>query len=390
MSRRSYTVPVVLLLLGALAAKLLLAQVQGPPVQSSWTSYEGSRGWPWPYSRSIKSNSSEFGTPGAWMRTDFSWAALVADVAVLLIALAVAGLLLRRRYRRVGRLLQFSLGEMLLLVTIAAVACGWVSLQYRQWQRERQTIASFPAGTFNTHEEYRGPEWLRRVLPVERLTIFNRAVEVSANDPWADETTIASLVRILANAPYVHELDSRATLASHFTEPGPFANIDEVCLYSDGTADDVEYAVGQIARWPQVRKLTIEVESRQSFRSRFGRRPSGKPGTLTKEDFDWIFESTPTPPQQTNLTDHVMGWLAQMPALKYLAIAKSPDVTSEGICRLAKSTSLVGISITREQQLSDITGYQQFSDESLQLLANRVKDLYIVDPDGSSRRFQSP
>lgn len=394
MSRRSYAVPVVLLLLGILAAKLLLTRVQSPPLQSSWISYESMRGWPWPYSRSVKTNSSEYGTPGVWVSTDFSWPALIADVALLLIALAVAGVLLRRRHRRLGRLLRFSLGEMLILVTITAVACSWVSLRYQQWRLERQTFASSPVSTFNTHGEYRGPEWLRRIVPGDRLTVFNRAVDVSVNNPWTDKTTIASLVRVLANAPYVHELNSRATLASHFTEPAPFVNIDEVCLYSDGTSDDVEYALRQIARWPQVRKLTIEVDTRQPFSSSFDQRASGKPGTPTKKDLDWRFGFTrrqwPLGPPQTNLTDAAMKTLAEMPELKYLAIAKSPDVTSEGICRLAKSTSLVGISITREQQLSDITGYQQFSDESLQLLANRVKDLYIVNPDGSSRRFQSP
>src|SRR5262249_13520079 len=152
------------------------------------------RGWPWPYSRSIRTNDPGSGMPGAWVTTGFSWAALVADVALLLIALAVAGLFLRRRYRRLGRLLRFSLGEMLILVTIAAIACGWVSLRYRQWWLERQTLASFRTGTFNTHEEYRGPEWLRRFVPVDRLGIFNRAVEVSVSDPWTDDTTIASLV----------------------------------------------------------------------------------------------------------------------------------------------------------------------------------------------------
>jgi hypothetical protein len=129
-----------------------------------------------------------------------------------------------------------------------------------------------------------------------------------------------------------------------------------------------------------VHKLTIEVDTRQSFRSGFGQRPSGKYGTLTKEDRDWLFGSSrPRPgPPQTNLTDHAMGWLAQMAALKYLVIADCPNVTSEGIRRLAKSTSLVSVSIPDNPQCSD---------ESLQLLASRVKDLYIIEPDGSSRRF---
>jgi hypothetical protein len=93
-----------------------------------------------------------------------------------------------------------------------------------------------------------------------------------------------------------------------------------------------------------------------------------------------FFRRTPSPPQ-TNLTDAAMRSLAEIPALKYLAIGDCPDVTSEGICSLAKSTSLVGVSISDNQQ---------FSDESLKLLAGRVKDLYIVQPDGSSRRIESP
>ena len=412
MSRRSYAVPIVLLLLGILAAKLLLTRVQGPPVQSSWISSETTRGWPWPFSRSVKARDPESGMPGAWVSTDFSWAVLVADVALLLIALTFAGLFLHRRYRRLGRLLRFSLAEMMILITVAAIACGWLSLRYRQRQLERRTFASFPVGTFNVHEEFRGPEWLRRLLPDENLTIFNRAVEVSVNCALTDETTIASLVRALANAPHIHQLDSRATLASHFTDPAPFANIDEVCLYSDGTADDVEYAIGQIARWPQVHKLTIEVDATDHF-SAFGLMIDGKSAAAPDVDrdalFKWMWKRSLTPhralagsslsPQkapdwsgqpQTNLTDHAMGWLAQMPALKYLAIANSPDVTSEGICRLAKSTTLVGISITGDYQTPDITGYQQFSDESLQLLASRVKYLYVVQSDGGSRRIQSP
>jgi hypothetical protein len=392
MPRRSYIVPVVILFLGVLAAKLLLTRVQCLPVQSSWISYEGTRGWPWTYSRSVRTNSSEFGTPGAWISTDFTWAALVADVALLLIALTVTGLLLRRRYRRVGRLLRFSLGEMLILVTIAAIACAWVSLRYRQRQLERQTFASFSAGTFGTREEYRGPEWLRRIVPGGWLTVFYRSVEVSLNDDLTDKTTIASLVRVLTNAPYVHELDARATLASHFIEPAPFANIDEVCLCSDGTADDVEYALAQIARWPQVHKLTINVDANHSI-SAFDPTEPGNSATRTDADRAAFGEalrqrSIGSQPRrlrsrmpQTKLTDAAMRSLAEMPALKYLAIANFPDVTSEGISRLAKATSLVGVSIP---------DHPQFSDESLKLLASRVKDLYIVQPDGGSRRIQSP
>lgn len=73
-----------------------------------------------------------------------------------------------------------------------------------------------------------------------------------------------------------------------------------------------------------------------------------------------------------------MGWLGQMPALKFLAIADSPDITSDGIRRLAKSQSLVSVSLP---DASDISA------ESLKLLANRVKDLYLTQPDGGSRRF---
>jgi hypothetical protein len=84
-----------------------------------------------------------------------------------------------------------------------------------------------------------------------------------------------------------------------------------------------------------------------------------------------------TPPQ-TNLTDHAMGWLGRMPALKYLAIADSPDVTSDGIRRLAKSKSLVSVSLPDRPDISD---------DSLKLLASRVEDLYLIQPDGGSRRF---
>jgi hypothetical protein len=83
---------------------------------------------------------------------------------------------------------------------------------------------------------------------------------------------------------------------------------------------------------------------------------------------------------QTNLTDHSMGWLGQLPALRYLAIADSPDVTDDGIGRLAQSKSLVSVSIADNPQ---------FSDDSLRFLASRVKDFWIVQPDGDSRRIQS-
>jgi hypothetical protein len=207
MPRRLYTVSVVLLLLGALAAKLLLTRVQSPPTYSSWINYEAARGWPWPYSRSVRTNDPGSGMPGAWTPTDFSWPSLIADVVLLSTALALVGLLLHRRYRRLGRLLRFSLGEMLVLVTMAALACGWVSTQYGQRQLERQTLAAFASGKFGAHEEYRGPDWLRRIVPSNKLTFLHRAVEVSINDAWTDKTTIASLVRVLAVAPHIHKLD---------------------------------------------------------------------------------------------------------------------------------------------------------------------------------------
>jgi hypothetical protein len=305
-------------------------------------------------------------------------------------------LLLRRRFRRLGRLLQFSIGEMLALVTIAAIACGWASLRYRQWHLEQQTFANFPDTLFDTRAEYRGPEWLRRIVPADRLTIFNRITEVTIDDSRPADESATLLIGGLPSAPYVHSLILHADLASQLTDATPFSNIDKVYFFSNGTPDVVDDGLVAIADWPNLRTLTIEVGERSYFSDRslaaLGASKTLEDLTIAEGQLFHVtnagFARLARAPRlnsltlpETKLTDAAMKSLAEMPALKYLGISGFPDVTSEGIRNLADSNSLVSVGFP---------GHPRFSDESLKLLASRVKDVYLIQSSGAPRRIQSP
>jgi hypothetical protein len=395
MSGRLYIVAIVLLL-SILAGKLLLTPVQDPPVESSWMSYERARGWPWPYSRSAKGTNPETSITTNWQPVSFSYALLLADVAALLAMLAAVSLFLRRRVRRHGRLWQFSLAEMLALFAVAAVACGWASLQYRQWQREQHVLAHLSDELCETRAEYRGPEWIRRLWPADRLLVFIRVVEVTVTDTRPIDESAASLVGALPDMPYVHSLILHASLASHLTDPAPFSDIDEVYFFSDGTTDRVDDGLVAISTWPSLRRLTIEVDDKSTFSDR-GLAALGRSATL--EDLTVAEGQLPqvtdagiaalaraprlnslTLPE-TELTDAAMKLLADAPALKYLSIMTMHKLTDAGVHYLADSKTLRGISLASLHWVSD---------DALESLARSGKEVHVGLPNGTWRHITKP
>jgi len=134
------------------------------------------RGWPWVFLKTVT-----YGWPPQTAPTDiiyFSWWRLLADVAVMSLVLIAAAALLAWHRRRRGAWLRFSLREMFALTAAVAIALSWWTFHRIQHGHEQNAAAFLSAkGCWVEFLPVTdcAPEWLQRLLPEDRLTIFQRA-----------------------------------------------------------------------------------------------------------------------------------------------------------------------------------------------------------------------
>jgi hypothetical protein len=264
-----HPVPILLfLLLILICGKLLLSSAgkgtvsaiaSGPGVSVSDSSPWIERGWPWVYERT-------------W--SPFSFGLLLADIAVLLSAMAAVGMLLIWCVKRRVQWWQFSLRALFLSVAVVAIGFAWLNYQRSQWQQEQQLAAHLklvliPLGD----EEYFGPEWLRRFLSDDQLTIFYHFTSLdTGNDLPPSE--IATVWGALSQLPHVHTLrigkvfefsdpfSSREDEApgilitpSRIADPRVLFQIEALIFSQGGATDDTLKILSSL---PRLRRLDLD------------------------------------------------------------------------------------------------------------------------------------
>jgi hypothetical protein len=132
------------------------------------------RGWPWVFLKTAGWQSQAAAREIFY----FSWWRLLADLAILSLVLAAAAAFLSSHRRRRGAWLRFSLRELLALTAVIAIALSWWTIHRIEHSREQSTVAFLSAKgcwvEFLPVAEC-APEWLQRLLPEDKLTIFQRA-----------------------------------------------------------------------------------------------------------------------------------------------------------------------------------------------------------------------
>jgi hypothetical protein len=181
---RRYLPPLLLLLpVIFICGKLLLTLVY-----SRDEPFVRERGWPWVF------QIYQEPIPGAstFAKDDsFSYFILLADALFLATAVTIIGLLLIWRRKRTGRLFRFSLRELLLLMAIAAIPCGWWAYHLRQ-QRLELAIASRWEDTLTLYSAgSSAPGWLRRLTGHDWESVFDHARTVSVDITLPPHATAA-------------------------------------------------------------------------------------------------------------------------------------------------------------------------------------------------------
>jgi hypothetical protein len=268
MSRlRRYLVPTLLLLpVVLLAAKLLVTPVsamidtQGTKIQSfllsgpfSNTKLSGhERGWPWIFSQKFDGTSA---IPGLY-DVYFSWPVLLGDIAILLGALVLMGMLFVWIWRRCGCRPQISLRG--LLITTALIGCmlGWWMAFYGRWKRESQILETLAAHRILCGDHQRAcPEWLRRLISEDAPEIFTypRSLVVRVEAP-ADY--MAQLESALPNLPNISSLTIGLPMPLRASNPSAFSRIAEVVV-ADNTVVDDEEAISLLLKMPNLKSLKL-------------------------------------------------------------------------------------------------------------------------------------
>jgi hypothetical protein len=345
---RRYVVPALLLLpLIILCGKLLLTPVwrQATEIEQLVGRDEGVHdcqdiaqiGWPsvflevlwWP------GNSIQLYRISSW--------SLLADLFILLFAVAACIFVVVRHRRRRGAWFQFSLFELLAFFTIFGAVAGWCAHESIVYKRQLQAIAKLETKLgLSTEVAYCGPEWMRRLWPEDDLRIFQRPISIAA-DAAAPEDSTNSLPELLAELVNVNSLviarPSRTPVASSFrvTNPTGFERIEEINFF--GIKLD-EGNLADLAGLPSLRRLKID-----------GSLPANAPNhgmnyvaNCPRLDLLEIYDQ--------QMTDEDIGPLASLSHLQLLRLRSS--LTDKAIEVLVRLKTLKHLDIEWAKNLSDI------------------------------------
>jgi hypothetical protein len=352
---RPYFIPTLLLLpLIFVCGKLLLAplsrMIDDPDVARRYTIIDAGgppaavRGWPWVFLKTVSWN---------WPQTApievfyISWSRLAADLAVYLLVLAAAAALLARHRRRRGAWLRFSLREMFALTAAVAIALSWWTIHGIEYGREHNTVAFLT--TKGCWAEFLpvadcAPEWLQRLLPEDRLTIFQRvgtAVKTPKTTSRADFNWLSAAVAHLPCVTYLdfgvnsppygsHSEDGTIPDAADFNnaDPAAFAHITRIGFSGIDVAEDLVQWLGPLPSLREFRAFESPITD-QSLEQ------ISKWEAL--EHLEVYGPALKGPYSGAKITDAGVAQLASLPNLReiYLQNLDITDASAETISRMS-------------------------------------------------------
>ena len=376
---RRYLVPVLLLLpVIFLCGKLLLTPVEGRGLAWIGGNQANETGWPWVFKRVY------YNYVARKQITAVSWFVLLADVAVMVAAVATAAVSLARRYRRRVHWFQFSLRGLLALIAVFAMAFAWLISHYRLYKVEEQL-----SHTKNDHDEgeYVGPEWLKRLWPsdVDDLSLFNhftslRYIANATDDPSTVEY-VKQLQTTCRSMPYLIYLNVQpcpTELACG--DPTAFCGIESFCTASNKNIDDI---LGQLSKWRRLHSVEITDDKGLGSLSDRGMAQlsrcngmecllllysgckisdAGVAHLIGLRQLRWLdLRSAP-------ITDAAMESLMQMPSLETVGLSHCANLSDRGVRRLVELPRLTSL---------QLPGPPQISEDTIQLLKSRIENVTL-------------
>jgi hypothetical protein len=377
---RRYLFPALLLLpLLFLCGKLLLTplsrMIDDPDVARKYGIIDAGappaavRGWPWVFLKTIT-----YGWPPQSAQTDvlyFSCWYLLADVSVLGLFLVAAAALLVQHRRRRGAWLRFSLREMFALTAAIAIALSWWTIHRMEHSREQQAVEFLQAkGCWVEFMPVNqcAPEWLQRLLPEDKLIIFQHAGTAVKTPELTSRGDFNWLSAAAGHLPYVTYIDfgtNSPPYGSHsevgtipdaadFTsaDPAAFAHITRIGLSGIDAADDLVHWLGplpnlrefrafespitdrsmeQIAQWEALEHLELYGPPVSIFRKGGAKITDAGIHSLARlPNLREIYL------QSLDITDAAAETISQMPSLETVGLRYCPDVADAALIPLAK------------------------------------------------------
>jgi hypothetical protein len=371
---RRYLPPLLLLLpLIFICGKLLLTPVEG---ESNGPASNWQQGWPWVFRefRTLDKSASPVQPAPLASPMALSPSLLLADVALLAAVIGSFGLLLLWQQKRSGTLRQFSLRGMLLLVAIAAVACGWWASHAQLKRREQQFKNAWCSSPYGSRTEYCGPEWAKRLVPARFQDVFHHVVDLEYSfPPEGHQPELQLPAKLVEELPRLSQLRN-FTVSVEFpgrsrnqpSRPLRLAHRELRALSQIRglhlvwfTADDE--TLRQVAQLRQLESLDLV------------NMPISDDGLAALANCDRLeFLSLS---RCDRLTDNCVDSLAKVPALKTLILSECNHLTEAGIEQLAVRLHLDELLLLDMPPLSERT-FRKLKQHVHEVLADGFESEY--------------
>jgi hypothetical protein len=216
--RRVFVSRTLWLMVLPLIALLVLVNWRGELISSDGGIAAFEHGWPTTYLRRRGHDASAWSLlrdidPFDVCDTPFDGYALVVDIAACLSIATIFVALGEIHRRRRGSLLRWSSMDLAGGLSAIALGLAWWQYQVRQRLEEDSVVIALTKHGVVVQSDVRGPAWLSRVIPRERLPSFGRATSVEWSQD-TDDDVVRELSDDIRQLRYVETMDFSQTSIS--------------------------------------------------------------------------------------------------------------------------------------------------------------------------------
>jgi hypothetical protein len=272
--------------------------------------------------------------------TNFSPIILLLDIIFAASILFLVAISFEWRRRRIVRIWQFTLRELLLVMILLAVLLSWWRTNHVRLQKEKEILHFSEQVLYNSFWEYRGPDFLEKLLGKEFLSDLYTITNFSLSNKINNHISIPKLdSSISSSLPYIKLLVAEETTHADIEDISNLRHLESLVLVNTIVTEADLSLISRISslervflsKTPITSKGILSLQSLPRLEELFlddaeiGDESARALASLDNLQYLYIRES--------QISDNSVSCLANLTRLKELHIQKT-DITPKGCGRL--------------------------------------------------------